>query len=78
LIELTKLEHYREIKQKLNNLTLNVSILQDSLLKATDERVQYCVDKIKATYKDLTINYQECINCIFACDELFNNNDLSN
>lgn len=78
LIELTKLERYQEIKQKLNNLTINTltintSILQDSLLKATDERIQYCVDKIKSIYKDLTTNYQECKNCIFACDELFNN-----
>jgi hypothetical protein len=82
LIEFIKYEQYQKIKNTLNQLELSQNekdktIIQEVLMKATDERSQYCLDKIKSTYQDLKINYSNCVNSILAADSLISSNNLS-
>jgi len=52
------------------------SIIFDVLNQATDERSNYCLEKIKSTYNDLVKNYPKFTNCISACENLFETNNL--
>lgn len=52
-------------------------IIFDVLNKATDERAQYCMDKIRSTYKDLITNYSNYANCIDVCENLLESNNIN-
>jgi hypothetical protein len=81
LIEFTKYQQYQDIKHQLESIEskqelTDKTFIQDLLMKATIERSQYCLDKMKQVYLDLVSNHSFCYNSITACDELFNANNL--
>ena len=80
LIEFIKYQKYLIIKQALERINNNSSnsIIQDVLDKATTERAQYCLDKIKSTYLDLVTNYKQLTNCINVTNQLIDENNLTN
>jgi hypothetical protein len=78
LIEFVKWEKYQKIKTNLSNyegLDKKV-IIFDVLNQATDERSNYCLEKIRSTYNDLVTNYSQFTNCIDACENLLESNNL--
>jgi hypothetical protein len=78
LIEFVKWEKYQKIKTNLSNyegLDKKI-IIFDVLNQATDERSNYCLEKIRSTYNDLVTNYSQFTNCIDACKNLFESNNL--
>jgi hypothetical protein len=82
LIEFTKYQQYQDIKQKLTSIENNQkdqdkTFIQDLLMKATEERSQYCLDKMKKVHMDLITNHTSCYNSITACDELLNSNNIN-
>ena len=78
LIEFVKWEKYQKIKISLSNYdgSDKKPILLDVLNQATDERSQYCLDKMRSTYNNLITNYPKFTNCIDACKNLFESNKL--
>ena len=87
LIEFVKWEKYQQIKANLSNYNKadepteptdpnNQAIIFDVLNQATDERSNYCLEKIKSTYNDLVKNYPKFTNCIGACENLLETNNL--
>lgn len=82
LIEFTKYQEYQEIREKLHTIeskqdSNDKSFIQDLLIKATEERSQYCLDKMKQIYKDLIDNFSSYNNSITACNELFGANNIN-
>ncbi len=78
LIEFVKYEKYQNIKKSLLNYSTSDKkpIILDTLNLATDERSTYCLDKIRLTYNDLVKNYSNFVNCIDACKNLFESNNI--
>lgn len=78
LIEFVKWEKYQQIKANLSNYNGSDKqvIIFDVLNQATDERSNYCLEKIRSTYNDLVTNYTKFTNCIDACENLFESNNL--
>ncbi len=88
LVEFVKYKKYLIIENALkrihdnndneNNESTNnkSSILEDVLAKATQERKQYCLDKIKSTYTDLVDNYPQFTSCINVSTDLVHDNNL--
>ena len=79
LIEFTKYQQYQDIKQKLETIETKQekTFIQDLLMKATVERSQTCLDKMKQIYLDLLTNYTGFVNSITACNELLNANNIN-
>jgi hypothetical protein len=82
LIEFTKYQEYQDIKGKLENIeskqeSNDKTFIQDLLMKATIERSQYCLDKMKLVYSELINDFSSYNNSIMACDELLNANNLN-
>ncbi len=82
LIEFVKYKKYLLIENALERIHSNSddksSILEDVLTKATNERKQYCLDKIKSTYLDLVTNYSHYENCISVTNDFMQTNNLTN
>jgi hypothetical protein len=78
LIEFIKYEKYQKIKTNLSNYegSDKQTIILDVLNQATNERSNYCLDKIRSTYNDLVTNNPKFTNCIEACENLFESNKL--
>lgn len=79
LVEFIKYLNYKEIKSFLENIESKEEkpFIQEVLMKATEERSQYCMDKIKQVYQDLVNNYSNYTFSILACDELFEANNIN-
>lgn len=78
LIEFVKYERYQNIKNSLSNYctTDKQPIILDTLNLATDERANYCLDKMRSIFNDLVKNYPNFLNCIDACKNLFESNNV--
>ena len=78
LIEFIKYEKYQNIKNSLSNYctTDKKPIILDTLNLATDERANYCLDKMRSTFNDLVKNYPKFMNSIDACKNLFESNNI--
>ncbi len=81
LIEFVKWEKYQKIKANLLNYgpesaTDKQVIIFDVLNQATDERSNYCLEKMRSTYNDLITNFSKFTNCINACENLFESNNI--
>jgi hypothetical protein len=78
LIEFIKYEKYQNIKNTLSNFcsTDKKPIIFDTLHLATDERANYCLDKIRSTFNDLVKNYPNFMNSIDACKNLLESNNI--
>ena len=89
LTELTKYRRYEEIKFNLERLLTNKNedaenktpfektVLYDTLMKGSQERMDRCVDRIKYYYKDLIDNFPSYENSIRAATEMLKNNNIS-
>lgn len=80
LIEFIKYQQYQNIKQTLETIESkqdDKTFIQELLMKATDERSQYCLDKMKQVYGDLKDNHSSNENCLMACDELLCSNNIN-
>jgi hypothetical protein len=81
LIEFTKYQQYQNIKEKLEIIETahssdDKNCIQDILMKATIERSQHCLDKMKVIYTELLNKFSLNTNSIIACNELFNANNI--
>lgn len=80
LIEFTKYQQYQIIKQTLESIESKQdekTFIQELLMKATTERSQYCLDKMKHVYNDLKTNHKSNEDSLIACDELLNAHNIT-
>lgn len=78
LIEFIKYEKYQNIKKSLLNYSTSDKqpIILDTLNLATDEKSTYCLDKMRLIFNDLVKKYPNFVNCIDACKNLFESNNI--
>jgi hypothetical protein len=79
LVEFIKYEKYQNIKKSLLNYCTSDKqpIILDTLNLATDEKSNYCLDKMRLTFNDLVKKYPNFVNCIEACENLFESNNIN-
>lgn len=82
LIEFTKYQQYQDIRKTLETIESTHQVddktfIQDLLMKATIERSQNCLDKMKLIYTDLLNKFSSNNNSITACNELFSANNIN-
>lgn len=81
LIEFSKYENYLKIKDKLKliceNNKIESSIFYDGLNKATDEKLEDCINKITSTYTDLMTNFKHFKLSQIACEQLLLTNKIT-